>query len=103
MHVWVCVCVCVCVCACVCVCVRLYLGGQESRTPLDKQLMGAVWEECKDLGVLFGKGGNFGNVSTYTRMMLLLRIYFVSQTMMMMMMMMMMCYAMLPCLPQTQA
>eukprot|EP00117_Sycon_ciliatum_P018591 scpid52834/ scgid17129/ Alanine--glyoxylate aminotransferase 2, mitochondrial; (R)-3-amino-2-methylpropionate--pyruvate transaminase; Beta-ALAAT II; Beta-alanine-pyruvate aminotransferase; D-AIBAT len=76
-----------------------FVEDKESRTPLDKQLMGAVWEECKDLGVLFGKGGNFGNVSTYTHMMLLLRFYFVSQTMMMIMM----CYAMLPCLPQTQA
>lgn len=34
-----------------------------SRSPLNPQLMADVYESCKDNGVLFGKGGRYGNVS----------------------------------------
>ena len=36
---------------------------QASRTPLPAEDMGAIWEETKDMGVLLGKGGLYGNVS----------------------------------------
>jgi len=34
----------------------------ESRAPLDANIMGDIWEACKDYGVLLGKGGLYGNV-----------------------------------------
>lgn len=36
--------------------------GDGSTTPLDPGLMLKFWDRCRDLGVLLGKGGYFGNV-----------------------------------------
>jgi hypothetical protein len=36
---------------------------QKSRTPLKLERMAAIFEQTKDMGVLFGKGGLYGNVS----------------------------------------
>ncbi|UYV60323.1 AGXT2 [Cordylochernes scorpioides] len=33
----------------------------ESRTPLPTPEVGEIFEDCKDMGLLVGKGGNFGN------------------------------------------
>ncbi|KAE8636523.1 hypothetical protein XENTR_v10003029 [Xenopus tropicalis] len=33
---------------------------KESRKPLAAQEMNLIWEDCKDMGVLFGKGGIYG-------------------------------------------
>lgn len=35
---------------------------QETRNPLPADKMLDIWERTKDYGVLFGKGGRFGNV-----------------------------------------
>lgn len=35
---------------------------QKSRAPLSPEGCGAIWEACKDMGVLLGKGGLYGNV-----------------------------------------
>ena len=42
------------------------LDPQESRTPLPPDQMGPIWEDAKDMGVLIGKGGIHGNVSSQT-------------------------------------
>lgn len=34
-----------------------------TRTPLNSSSFGDIWENCKDMGVLLGKGGINGNVS----------------------------------------
>jgi len=34
---------------------------KASRKPLPAEEMGAIWEDTKDMGVLFGKGGLHGN------------------------------------------
>lgn len=40
------------------------LSLQESKTPLPPEQFVPIWEDCKDMGVLLGKGGLYGNVST---------------------------------------
>ncbi|CAL4113114.1 unnamed protein product [Meganyctiphanes norvegica] len=35
---------------------------KESRAPLEPQRMMGIWDDCKDLGVILGKGGLHGNV-----------------------------------------
>lgn len=35
----------------------------SSRAPLNSNSFGDIWENCKDMGVLLGKGGINGNVS----------------------------------------
>ena len=35
---------------------------KESKTPLSVERMGQIWEDCKDMRVLLGKGGLNGNV-----------------------------------------
>lgn len=37
--------------------------SQQSKTPLNPTTFVDIWERCKDLGVLLGKGGINGNVS----------------------------------------
>ena len=48
-------------------CLRLILflwnDLQESRTPLDAVEVNSIWEDTKNMGVLYGKGGFYGNVS----------------------------------------
>jgi len=39
------------------------VGNSEKRTPLATPHVLDIWEKCKDLGVLFGRGGLHGNVS----------------------------------------
>ncbi|XP_064599022.1 LOW QUALITY PROTEIN: alanine--glyoxylate aminotransferase 2, mitochondrial-like [Liolophura sinensis] len=36
--------------------------NKETREPLDAETMGAIWEKTKDMGLLVGKGGLYGNV-----------------------------------------
>jgi hypothetical protein len=36
---------------------------QELKTPMPPDQMVPIWEECKDMGLLLGKGGLQGNVS----------------------------------------
>lgn len=44
---------------------RVYsLKDPVTRTPLPAADIMSIWEQCKDMGVLIGKGGYFGNVST---------------------------------------
>ena len=38
-------------------------NDQKTRTPLKLERMAAIFEQTKDMGVLFGKGGLYGNVS----------------------------------------
>ena len=40
---------------------------QDSKTPMPAEDINAIWEETKDMGVLFGKGGLYGNVSREDR------------------------------------
>lgn len=40
------------------------VADAETRTPLQAADVLQIWEHCKELGVLFGKGGFFGNVHT---------------------------------------
>jgi len=40
------------------------VSDRNSRTPLGAQEFVNIWETCKDMGVLLGKGGFLGNVST---------------------------------------
>ncbi|XP_020816557.1 alanine--glyoxylate aminotransferase 2, mitochondrial isoform X1 [Drosophila serrata] len=40
------------------------VGDREKRTPLATPHVLEIWETCKDLGVLFGRGGLHGNVLT---------------------------------------
>lgn len=35
---------------------------KESKTPLPPEKFVPIWEDCKDMGVLIGKGGLYGNV-----------------------------------------
>lgn len=35
----------------------------ETREPLDANTMLDIWDNCKEMGVLLGKGGLYGNVS----------------------------------------
>ena len=35
---------------------------KESKAPLSVERMGQIWEDCKDMRVLLGKGGLNGNV-----------------------------------------
>lgn len=37
---------------------------EKLRTPLNSSSFGDIWENCKDRGVLLGKGGINGNVSS---------------------------------------
>lgn len=39
-----------------------FVTDKDNRQPLDKELFNKIWEHCKDLGVLFGGGGFYGNV-----------------------------------------
>ncbi|XP_037033381.1 alanine--glyoxylate aminotransferase 2, mitochondrial isoform X1 [Bradysia coprophila] len=39
-----------------------FVSNKDTRQPLSKEHFGKIWEECKDLGVLFGQGGFYGNV-----------------------------------------
>lgn len=39
-----------------------FVNNKQDRKPLDAQQFADIWEETKDLGVLFGKGGLHGNV-----------------------------------------
>lgn len=39
------------------------VSDPETRKPLDSTTFVDIWEDCKDMGVLFGKGGLNGNVS----------------------------------------
>jgi alanine-glyoxylate transaminase/(R)-3-amino-2-methylpropionate-pyruvate transaminase len=39
------------------------VSNPETREPLDSNLFIDIWESCKDMGVLLGKGGINGNVS----------------------------------------
>ncbi|KZS15160.1 Alanine--glyoxylate aminotransferase [Daphnia magna] len=38
------------------------VSDPETRAPLAPADVLAIWEQCKDMGVLYGKGGFFGNV-----------------------------------------
>jgi alanine-glyoxylate transaminase / (R)-3-amino-2-methylpropionate-pyruvate transaminase len=39
------------------------VDNPAERTPMNSTSFGDIWEECKDRGVLLGKGGINGNVS----------------------------------------
>ena len=39
------------------------VSDRETRSPLSPEKMGNIWETCKDLGVILGRGGAKGNVS----------------------------------------
>lgn len=39
-----------------------FVADKDTRKPLDRDLFNKIWEGSKDLGVLFGGGGHFGNV-----------------------------------------
>jgi len=39
------------------------VSDPETRAPLPAADILQIWEQCKDLGVLLGKGGLFGNVT----------------------------------------
>ena len=42
----------------------LYLTKLQTKgTPLKLERMAAIFEQTKDMGVLFGKGGLYGNVN----------------------------------------
>jgi 4-aminobutyrate aminotransferase-like enzyme len=41
------------------------VSDPETRTPLAPADVLTIWEKCKDMGVLYGKGGFFGNVRLY--------------------------------------
>ena len=43
------------------------VSDPATRSPLAAPDVLQIWEHCKDLGVLLGKGGFFGNVSTRSR------------------------------------
>lgn len=42
------------------------VSDKKSRKPLDSEKVLDIWEDCKDMGVLLGKGGRYGNVSLDT-------------------------------------
>ena len=46
------------------------VANPVTRAPLPAADVSSIWEQCKDMGVLIGKGGYFGNVFRYN-----LRIY----------------------------
>lgn len=37
--------------------------NKETREPIKSETFSKIWEACKDMGVLLGKGGFYGNVS----------------------------------------
>lgn len=39
-----------------------FVTDKESKTPLPPEKFVPIWEDCKDMGVLVGKGGLYGNV-----------------------------------------
>lgn len=39
------------------------VADRETKTPLSVPHVVEIWEKCKDMGVLFGRGGINGNVS----------------------------------------
>ncbi|XP_063700685.1 alanine--glyoxylate aminotransferase 2, mitochondrial [Culicoides brevitarsis] len=39
-----------------------FVSDKDSKNPLDKQQFLDIWEQTKDMGVLFGTGGAYGNV-----------------------------------------
>lgn len=41
------------------------VNSPETKKPLNSAEFIDIWENCKDMGVLFGKGGLNGNVSTF--------------------------------------
>lgn len=43
------------------------VSDRKKRTPLAPEKMGAIFEKIKELGVLTGKGGLNGNVSTINK------------------------------------
>lgn len=43
------------------------VSDKEKRTPLSVPHVLEIWENCKDMGVLFGRGGINGNVSICRR------------------------------------
>lgn len=38
--------------------------GDGSTTPLSPEKIMKFWESCRDLGLIIGKGGYFGNVGS---------------------------------------
>ena len=38
---------------------------QETKEPLPKEEVAAIWENCKDHGLLLGTGGEYSNVSLH--------------------------------------
>ena len=38
------------------------LNKQKTRKPLPVERVNKIWETCKDMGLLLGKGGLYGNV-----------------------------------------
>lgn len=49
--------------------------NKETRAPINPEVFLKIWENCKDLGVLLGKGGFYGNVSG-EKMYVIIYIYF---------------------------
>lgn len=41
------------------------VSDKEKKTPLSVPHVLEIWENCKDMGVLFGRGGINGNVSSF--------------------------------------
>lgn len=39
-----------------------FVGDKDERNPLDSKQFHDIWEQTKDMGVLFGIGGPYGNV-----------------------------------------
>lgn len=47
----------------ICICVSPVLRPQASRDPLAPEVMNEIFEDVKDMGVLIGKGGIYGQVT----------------------------------------
>jgi 4-aminobutyrate aminotransferase-like enzyme len=43
------------------------VSDRQTRTPMAAPHFADIWEHCKDMGVLFGKGGLTGNVSFFNQ------------------------------------
>jgi alanine-glyoxylate transaminase / (R)-3-amino-2-methylpropionate-pyruvate transaminase len=43
------------------------VSDRQTRTPMATPHFADIWEHCKDMGVLFGKGGLTGNVSFFNQ------------------------------------